>query len=201
MGRDVAGDLVGMDVGDVLVGIDVGADTITAWPTTTAASLIEDMDFFASGVSRSSAPTEAAARSNSFEKLPDETEAVTLSEIDFVRSSEAPPPLSLLSSSVLVIANEIEVLGAATGARVGVPGVAIGARDGRNVGVLVGGKVGLAVGLRVGKTVGLGEGFGVGNKDGFGDGEKVGESDGEKVGESDGFGDGANVGAKEGATE
>ena len=77
VGRDVAGELVGMDVGDVLVGIDVGADIITAWPTTTAASLIEDMEFFASDVSRSSAPTEAAARSNSLEKLPDETEAVT----------------------------------------------------------------------------------------------------------------------------
>ena len=192
VGRDVAGDLVGRDVGDVLVGIDVGADTIIAWPTTTAASLIEDIDFFASGVSRSSAPTEAAARSNSLEKLPDETEAVTLSEIDFVRSSSA-VELPLLASSVFVTANEIDVLGAATGAEVGVPGIEIGAREGFGVGALVGGKVGLTVGLRVGETVGFGEGFGVGNKDGFGDGERVGESDG--------FGDGANDGAKEGATE
>ena len=67
VGREVAGEDEGEEVGDPLVGIEVGADTITCWPTTTEALLIDDIDDFASGVSRTDAPLSAAARSSCFE--------------------------------------------------------------------------------------------------------------------------------------
>jgi hypothetical protein len=77
VGRDVTGEFVGEDVGTLLVGIDVGADTIMACPTVTAAARTDAMDDFASGVNMPPTPLSAAARSNSLEKLPDDTDTVT----------------------------------------------------------------------------------------------------------------------------
>ena len=177
-------------MGDVVDGMEVGADTTIAWPTTTAACLIEEIDAFASGVSKSSAPTDAAARSNSLEKVPVETEAVTLSEIDLVRSSGEDDP-SLLSTE-LVIANEMDVLGDETGAGVGV----LGFETGEKVGAIVGTLVGDIVGFTVGFGVGLSDGEKVGFRDGLGEGAKVGAN--ENVGSAVGIGEGSGVGSKVG---
>ncbi len=61
MGREVTGADEGTEVGEPLVGMEVGADTICCCPTTTDASLIEDIEDLAAGVIKTAAPLSAAA--------------------------------------------------------------------------------------------------------------------------------------------
>ena len=89
VGREETGADDGAEVGDPLVGIEVGAETATCRPTDTDASLIDDIDDFASGVSRTLAPLSAAARKSCFENWPDDTDAATCCDREFVRSLDS----------------------------------------------------------------------------------------------------------------
>jgi hypothetical protein len=174
----------GADVGTLLVGMDVGADTKTALPITTAASLIDDIDAFASAVCMSATPNSSAALSNCLENDPDETADVTWLEIEAVSSSalEKPPPAP--PSKLLFIEKDKEngCRGLILGALVGLltfckEGEGVGTREGETVGfVVVGDKVGGKLGPTTEDGAMVGRGGAMGDSVGISVGSRVGAS-------------------------
>jgi hypothetical protein len=81
VGFEVTGAFVGEEVGTLVVGVDVGASTLIAWPMTMSTFLIEPMDAFASGVSRTGTPRSFAAAKSSFANTPEAIDVLTLAAI------------------------------------------------------------------------------------------------------------------------